>query len=944
MRTSLPVRAGLLSVLMTRVLMSSCTIFNWNVRGLNDRARIATVRSLIDQTRCSLVCLWETKREVFPSLEVSETVGPRLAGHAILPATGTRGGILLAWDTDLFHVSNTDLSPFAITITLNPRTGDAPWSITTVYGPCEEDARLLFLADLARICAVTPGPWVIVGDFNLIYEARDKNNSNLNIRMMRRFRDALNNSELKEIKLSRRRFTWSNEQADPTLVRLDRAFCDTAWDLRFSNARLQPLATAMSDHCPLLLTCERTPRRSPRFRFEAFWTHIEGFREVITSAWNQPCPPLNALGRLDYKLKREARALKLWQKNCIGDIRLQFLMAQDTLLLLDAAQESRLLDRCRKNFIAQLSTPTAIATDQAHKEQVAKEYFTSIIGTPAAAVADFEWAGLDLPRLNLTELEAPFSADEIIINAIKDLPGDRAPRPDGFYESFFKATVDIIISDLLLVFQQLYQLNPRGLDRMNGAHVVLIPKVDGANALSDYRPISLLHSVAKLFLKVLAMRLAKRLPELVLPGQSAFTKGCSIQDNFLFVQGLARHFRRTKRPMLFLKLDIAKAFDMLAWPYLLNMLRARGFGEWWCEWIAMILSSASSRVIINGCAGDPIHHAKGVRQGDPISPSLFILAMEPLQRLIEKAVESNLLSQLRGRIPPVRVSLYADDVALFINPVKDELVVLKSILSAFGDVTGLRVNFAKSSVIPIRCDGLDMQDIVAPFGARVAAMPTRFLGLPLSLRKLRKIDYQPLLDKIRARLSGLVRKSISCVEHGYGVAMRVVMAVTDCLYSTMGGTPNAMLHDRPLAVCHGNSLQLGNGRKACFWLDAWLEGQAPCLIAPDIFNITACKHRTVASTLTDGHWIRDLQGRITADTLPSFVALWTKVAAAAPLVATEIDSFEWRFSTNGCYSAHSAYMLQFTGSVAYGAMSMIWRTWAPAKHKFFAWLLAQKGS
>lgn len=122
----------------------------------------------------------------------------------------------------------------------------------------------------------------------------------------------------------------------------------------------------------------------------------------------------------------------------------------------------------------------------------------------------------------------------------------------------------------------------------------------------------------------------------------------------------------------------------------------------------MILFSASSRVIINGHAGDPIHHAKGVRQGDPISPFLFILAMEPLQHLIDKAVENNILSHLRGRISPVRASLYADDVALFINPVKEEMATLKSILSAFGDVTGLRVNFSKSSVIPIRCDGMDV--------------------------------------------------------------------------------------------------------------------------------------------------------------------------------------------------------------------------------------------
>ena len=85
----------------------------------------------------------------------------------------------------------------------------------------------------------------------------------------------------------------------------------------------------------------------------------------------------------------------------------------------------------------------------------------------------------------------------------------------------------------------------------------------------------------------------------------------------------------------------------------------------------------------------------------------------------------------------------------------------------------------------------------------------------------------------------------------------------------------------------------------------------------------------MASTLTDSRWVGDLQGHITADTLPSFVTLRTKIAAAAALVANEVDSFEWRFSANGCYSARSVYKLQFMGSMAYGAMVTVWRAWAP---------------
>lgn len=322
--------------------------------------------------------------------------------------------------------------------------------------------------------------------------------------------------------------------------------------------------------------------------------------------------------------------------------------------------------------------------------------------------------------------------------AIRELPGDRASGPDGFSGAFFKATSGIIIHDLFLAFQQLHGCNGAGLHLINGAHTVLLPKKDDPTTMSDYRPISLLHSVIKIFAKILASRLAKRIDSLIVPVQSAFIKGRCIQDNFLFVQGMARHFHRTKRPMLLIKLDIAKAFDTVSWTYLLDMMRARGFGQRWRDWISMLLSSASSRVLVNGAAGPVIRHRRGLRQGDPLSPFLFILAMEPLQQLLINAVQEGALSKIKGRVPAYRTSMYADDVAIFLNPVKQEVLTLRSILRAFGDATGLRVNFSKSTVLAINSTSFSVPDIAGPLGAACATFPCKFLGLPLFLRKLRK--------------------------------------------------------------------------------------------------------------------------------------------------------------------------------------------------------------
>jgi hypothetical protein len=146
-------------------------------------------------------------------------------------------------------------------------------------------------------------------------------------------------------------------------------------------------------------------------------------------------------------------------------------------------------------------------------------------------------------------------------------------------------------------------------------------------------------------------------------------------------------------------------------------------------------------------------HRRGLRQGDPLSPLLFILAIEPLHRLFDLATVAGLLSPLRGRKARLRCSLYADDAAVFLNPVRAEMAHVHAILQNFGAVSGLHVNLAKSTVYGIRCQDLDLADIVAPLQAATGTFPCRYLGLPLSFRRPRRVDFQPLLDKLGSRLA-----------------------------------------------------------------------------------------------------------------------------------------------------------------------------------------------
>ena len=186
---------------------------------------------------------------------------------------------------------------------------------------------------------------------------------------------------------------------------------------------------------------------------------------------------------------------------------------------------------------------------------------------------------------------------------VKSLPSDKALGPDGFTGRFYKTCWPVIKSVVLAALNSLFLAYGQGFSSLNDALISLLPKKDEAVDVQDFRPISLIHSFGKLFSKILASRLSPLLDGLVEANQSAFVKGRSLHDNFCYVQLAARalHARRTLR--LLLKVDIAKAFDMVSWPFLLEVLAHLGFSQCWRDWISLILSASSSRVMLNGVPG-----------------------------------------------------------------------------------------------------------------------------------------------------------------------------------------------------------------------------------------------------------------------------------------------------------------------------------------------------
>lgn len=214
---------------------------------------------------------------------------------------------------------------------------------TAVYGPQTDAQKVQFLDELRLIKQHRLGAWMFCGHFNMVYCAADKNNNRLHRQPMGRFRQFLNELELKELHLHDRLYTWSNERSHPTLERIDRVFVSLDWEDRFSNYHLRSLSRDASDHAPLLLNTNVQPATRRRFRFESIWPRLPGYMDTIVAAWQFTPSNADSMHILDYKLRATAQALESWSQRFVGSIRMQLAVAREVFQCLNAAQDNRAL-------------------------------------------------------------------------------------------------------------------------------------------------------------------------------------------------------------------------------------------------------------------------------------------------------------------------------------------------------------------------------------------------------------------------------------------------------------------------------------------------------------------------------------------------------------------------------------------------------------------------
>jgi len=383
-----------------------------------------------------------------------------------------------------------------------------------------------------------------------------------------------------------------------------------------------------------------------------------------------------------------------------------------------------------------------------------------------------------------------FSEKEVK-EAVWQCEGSKSPGPDGFNFNFIKKSWKHLKVDFIAAIEAFHKTShiPKG---CNASFIALVPKVKDPSKLDQFRPISLVGAIYKVIAKVLAGRLKKVLPSIVDESQSAFIKDRGLIDSVLLANEVIEDLRRKGKSGLCLKVDFEKAYDSVRWEYMYDMLGRMGFHCTWIKWISGCTESAIVSVLVNGSPIEEFRPTRGLRQGDPLAPFLFTVVAEGLAGLVRQASKINILSGLKIGSKKVYVTFlqYADDTLFFCEESWSNVVSMKAILRGFEIASGLKINFHKSRLVGINVENTSLSCYSKILNCGLLRYPFKYLGLEVGGNPRKKVFWEPVLTKLKARLSAWKGRFLSLA--GRSCVIKYVLTAVPLFYLSVFKAPESV--------------------------------------------------------------------------------------------------------------------------------------------------------